>query len=791
MVAPFIVIMIDIIKNRANLPTLLRAYRAKHSIRYISAIPIPYLLLIVVPTLSIFLIDDSIVSAIIGLYLCYPLVLIISSITGLAGASVAVLIVGFASATATLIHYNTDDEMLGNIAKALPIIDQFIYIQLFLTILVFTALTFVAVMAERDRAYAEVERRVEERTEELREVVRELREAKRRAENADSDKAGFLSFLCHELRNPLHAVTNMTEFLVEDLRERRGWGKEDDSSGGGGVAVENVVGRDVDTEELRSRLRRQPSTRSTHSDISSSQNTPYNSVRAIQLSSSYMLSLINDVLDYGRYEAGRVEVEHILIDLHQLLELNFACAMEVAKRNEIAFNGRVGDGVPRWVRSDPVRFQQVLNNFVSNAVKFTHSGGRIEVNVDAVGMGWCGGRGEGSWEGTADGVEGDDVFIPIGDREGNTVRMGGGLASMTTTPPTPMTEMPPPSPERFVFLRTEVVDTGIGMATGTLKTLFRPYAQATVGTMREYGGSGLGLAITDKIVRCMGGRIEVKTRVGKGSTFAFTVPVGIVERDQMEGVSIPPDRSLNRLLGRKATLAVIKEMKMADGLLEETEVVPDQLPAPPSESISHPPATEPLPLTTTPNPLPCPPLPSQTSPPPPDIPLSTSQLPPPPADSLPTPPITPPAPTKRILVVDDSKINRAIVTRMLKRTFAAAKVEEGAYEINEAENGVEALERVDALRRDGGGSGGEGGVDGGTYDVIFMDILMPLMDGFEATAQIRARGITTPIIIATANQVNGNEEAERRMKGVGADEAIGKPFSREDVEAVLRRYGVL
>ncbi|MBI4503526.1 MAG: response regulator [Gemmatimonadetes bacterium] len=199
----------------------------------------------------------------------------------------------------------------------------------------------------------------------------------------------------------------------------------------------------------------------------------------VRSSADALLTVIEDVLDFSKIEAGRLKLEAVSFDLPALVDSTARLlAMQAFERGvEVACD--VGDGVPRLVRGDPGRLRQVLNNLIGNAVKFTPKG-EVIVAVAPQGM---------------------------GDRE--------------------------------TAIRFAVRDTGIGIPADKLETIFEEFSQADVSTTRQYGGTGLGLTISRRLVRLMGGELQVSSVPGKGSEFWFTVPFAL-EAGQPPGPRATP-----------------------------------------------------------------------------------------------------------------------------------------------------------------------------------------------------------------------------------------------------------
>ncbi len=181
-----------------------------------------------------------------------------------------------------------------------------------------------------------------------------------------------------------------------------------------------------------------------------------------------LLNLINDILDFSKIEAGKLSLESTVYDPRALVEETVAMLRMRAATSGLVFLSEIDPSVPARVLGDPHRLRQVINNLAGNAIKFTQRG--------AVGL--------------------TVRSVPIGTGE--------------------------------VDLCFEVRDTGIGIAAETLQKLFRPFIQADGATNRKYGGTGLGLVISGQLVTLMGGKVDVTSEPGRGSTFSFTVRCGAV-----------------------------------------------------------------------------------------------------------------------------------------------------------------------------------------------------------------------------------------------------------------------
>lgn len=238
----------------------------------------------------------------------------------------------------------------------------------------------------------------------------ELRTAKEAAEAASKAKSEFLANMSHEIRTPMNGVLGTTELLLNST--------------------------------LTDRQRHLAST--------------------VHRSGRTLLAIINDILDFSKIEAGKLELESVRFDLSELLDESLELFTEAAHRKNLRLTQHIDEQVPRYLKGDPVRFRQILMNLLSNAMKFTETGG---VSL------------------TAEYVQGTPTHAQ---------------------------------------LRISVTDTGIGIPAAAKLRIFDAFAQADGSTTRRYGGTGLGLSIAKQLVGLMGGAISVESEPGRGSTFSFT-----------------------------------------------------------------------------------------------------------------------------------------------------------------------------------------------------------------------------------------------------------------------------
>lgn len=341
-------------------------------------------------------------------------------------------------------------------------------------------------------------------------------------------------------------------------------------------------------------------------------------LHAIRRAGQLLLGIVNDILDLSRLEAGRLSLERTRFSPLRCVDDVVLLLGAQARERGLRLSADVEGDVPESMQGDPTRLSQILVNLVGNAIKFTHEG---------------------------------SVTVEL-----STVRDGG-------------------EPR----IRFSVVDTGVGIAEEDLERLFRPFEQVDGSASRRHGGAGLGLAISQRLGEALGGRLEVQSEPGRGSTFTLELPLG----------PLPGARGPGPSTGEAARSCRVEPSGAASEL---------------------------------------------------------------------------PRLSCRVLLAEDAPDSRRVLHHLLSRAGA---------DVEAVENGRLAVESACEAR--GAGK---------PFDVVLMDMQMPVMDGYEATRELRRRGYRGPIVALTAHAL---EDDRRACLDAGCDAYETKPVDRRRlIEVVLR-----
>ncbi len=527
----------------------------------------------------------------------------------------------------------------------------------------------------------------------LRGVQRELLAAKQAAEAAMLAKSEFLASMSHEIRTPLNGILPLLDI---------------------------VLGTELSPAQREYLI-------------------------TANASAKELLRIVDDILDYSKAEAGKLDLESVSINIRELVDSVKRLLEKPAEAKGLAMRAVVDPDVRPVVRGDPMRIRQILTNLMGNAIKFTQRGG---------------------------------VSVRVSKRNDTATQ------------------------HELLFA---VRDTGIGLAADAAARLFQPFTQADASVTRRYGGTGLGLTICKKLVDLMGGRIGVRSEPGRGSVFWFTIPFEKAPGD-MSGahkslagarvlLAASPQRAQHvtpilatleldatHVTDAGATLARLKQAAPLgktfsfDLLIVDTGSVTGDVGALLRGILADHQLDAlrilALGLDTAPDPRVVP-APARAD----DAALrqgvrsAFGVAPQARAQPVLSAPLTPVAPTGeqslagKVLLVEDHPVNQKVAQKLLERLGLTVDV---------AENGEAALEK---LREQ-------------PYAMVLMDCQMPVLDGYSATRRLReieaGQGKPrTPVIAMTAHAMSGDRE---RCLQAGMDDYLSKPLDRQLLEQTLARW---
>jgi len=434
------------------------------------------------------------------------------------------------------------------------------------------------------------------------------------AEAAKNAGSAFLARMSHEVKTPLNAIVGMSDALLED-----------DISADTRETIEFILG-----------------------------------------AADGLNHVLGQTLDHAKIMADKIEVDYNDDSPAEVVRSVIGMWTPKCKTKGISMRTRIDPNVPDTLFFDRYRYQQCLNNLISNAVKFTDEGG---------------------------------ITVALKYIDGKNPR-----------------------------LALAVKDSGIGMDEDAQARIFVPFEQADASTTRRFGGTGLGMNITQSLISAMGGKISVKSAPGEGTTFIAVIPA----HSEMPQIAEVEEKGLS-----PKDLAYIPQHseQIAQKIASASTRAPAQTAAAPATVTAPRPKPEPIS-----EPAPVPEIKIEAPAPPPDSPFAGLH----------------------VLCVEDNPVNAAVVKKLIGRQVGS---------LSFAENGQVALETMSAQN----------------FDVVLMDIHMPVMNGIETTQRIRSSEKPWANVCIIALTADPDFQYQRVCRNIGMNDAIGKPVKRKDILDAIGR----